>query len=229
MKDSRRAFPRSAFTLIELLTVIAIIGLLAAILIPTLGAVRDRAHRANDISKLRQMALASLIFASGNQERLPGSLNRVARLPGVIPDGERERWFSTFMVDQGLLPEDDIFWGPSVPYGVGEAGHGYILNNTIRSLPGNFFGRRSTNPSLAAGPRRLPQLRANLSTSPNEETLTQIWMLTNVDGSNYGSASTAGAAFSVPAELRTPWGGRHYAYFDGRVAFVREGSYPSHD
>lgn len=229
MTTSRLLARRAAFTLIELLTVIAIIGILAAIIIPTVGAVRDRAHRANDLSKLRQMALATLLYASNNREQLPGSLNRVARTPSVVPTNERERWFSSFMAEQGLLPEDDRFWEPVVDYGLGGLGHGYILNNTIRSSPGNFFGRRSSDPSLASGPLRLNQLRANLATSPVDEPLTKIWMLTNVDGSNYGAASSGGAQFAVPSEVRTPWKGRHYAFFDGRVEFIREGDYPSHD
>ncbi|MEC7487460.1 MAG: prepilin-type N-terminal cleavage/methylation domain-containing protein, partial [Verrucomicrobiota bacterium] len=48
----------SAFTLIELLTVIAIIGILAAILIPAVGAVRQKASQAKSSSNMRQIALA---------------------------------------------------------------------------------------------------------------------------------------------------------------------------
>lgn len=44
---------RNAFTLIELLTVIAIIGILAAILIPVVGRVRDSANTAKCASHLR--------------------------------------------------------------------------------------------------------------------------------------------------------------------------------
>jgi len=79
------------FTLIELLTVIAIIGILAAIIIPTVGKVRETAQRAVASSNLRQIGQASLIFASDNNDRLPGTVaytigtatNQAASLFGV--------------------------------------------------------------------------------------------------------------------------------------------------
>lgn len=63
--------PKQAFTLIELLTVIAIIGILASILIPTVGRVRESARRTVDASNIRQIGQASLIYANDNREALP--------------------------------------------------------------------------------------------------------------------------------------------------------------
>jgi len=60
-----------AFTLIELLTVIAIIGILAAILIPTVGAVRKTAKGANCIANLRQIGVAINIYPSDNKGYYP--------------------------------------------------------------------------------------------------------------------------------------------------------------
>lgn len=60
-----------AFTLIELLTVIAIIGILAAILIPTVAAVRDSARAAGCISNLRQIGMAFNLYVNDNDDRMP--------------------------------------------------------------------------------------------------------------------------------------------------------------
>lgn len=59
----------SAFTLIELLTVIAIIGILAAILIPVVASVREAARSAQCMSNLRQIALGMVAGIGDNNGR----------------------------------------------------------------------------------------------------------------------------------------------------------------
>lgn len=62
----------NAFTLIELLTVIAIIGILAAILIPVVGSVRNSARTSTCLSQLRQAGMGMLLYAEDHGGRLPG-------------------------------------------------------------------------------------------------------------------------------------------------------------
>lgn len=54
----------SAFTLIELLTVIAIIGILAAIIIPTVGSVRTSANKAKTKAQFSQWSTSMGLFKS---------------------------------------------------------------------------------------------------------------------------------------------------------------------
>ena len=70
---------RSGFTLIEILVVIAIIGVLAAILVPTLAAAKRRANRSHCINNLREMGKAFRGFADDNGDRLPWQLNAMLR------------------------------------------------------------------------------------------------------------------------------------------------------
>ncbi|EIQ00656.1 prepilin-type N-terminal cleavage/methylation domain-containing protein [Opitutaceae bacterium TAV1] len=59
-------------TLIELLTVIAIIGILAAILIPVVGTVRAKADNASCLSRIRQTGVAIAAYMVDNKDYLPG-------------------------------------------------------------------------------------------------------------------------------------------------------------
>nr|WP_052361273.1 type II secretion system protein [Geminisphaera colitermitum] len=69
--------PSAAFTLIELLTVIAIIGVLAGILIPVVGLVRNKARASSSISNLRQIFLALSMHADENKEKFPTASGKV--------------------------------------------------------------------------------------------------------------------------------------------------------
>lgn len=60
-----------AFTLVELLTVIAIIGILAAILVPVVGKVRDSARATKSLSNLKSIGQGLLLHASENRGQLP--------------------------------------------------------------------------------------------------------------------------------------------------------------
>lgn len=65
---SRRHGPRAAFTLIELLIVIAILSLLAAILFPVFAQGRAKARQAACLSNMKQLMMAVLLYAHDNDD-----------------------------------------------------------------------------------------------------------------------------------------------------------------
>lgn len=60
-----------AFSLIELLVVIGIIGILASLLMPAFSRAKGKAYDVKCISNLRQIGIALSIYADENQGKLP--------------------------------------------------------------------------------------------------------------------------------------------------------------
>jgi len=82
----RTARARTAFTLVELLVVVAIIGVLVGLLLPAVQAARESARRTTCVNKLRQVGQAMHNYADANK-RLPQACASLAT-SGTV--GERD-------------------------------------------------------------------------------------------------------------------------------------------
>ncbi len=69
--------PHAAFTLIELLVVISIIAILASMLLPAVGMIRDLANQQKCGSNLRQVAVAILAYGTDNEGLTPAYFTKV--------------------------------------------------------------------------------------------------------------------------------------------------------
>jgi prepilin-type N-terminal cleavage/methylation domain-containing protein len=63
----------AAFTLIELLVVLAVIGILAALLLPVLAGGKARARNSVCINNLKQLGIATRLYAEDNSSRMPSA------------------------------------------------------------------------------------------------------------------------------------------------------------
>ncbi len=100
----------AAFTLVELLVVIAVIGLLAAMLLPTLAQAKQKSYRAGCLSNLHQIGMAFALYLDDHQDRfmdlrdlkntLPGGFKPWSEWPASDP---RTGWALSAVGDYGAL------------------------------------------------------------------------------------------------------------------------------
>lgn len=99
---------RGAFTLIELLIVIATIAVLIAVLLPALGTMRESGRQLSCASRMRQVAIAWAIYADENQDVVvpgqPGRFSDERRNLYDVGNGlqYRPRWFALLGTIEGL-------------------------------------------------------------------------------------------------------------------------------
>jgi prepilin-type N-terminal cleavage/methylation domain-containing protein/prepilin-type processing-associated H-X9-DG protein len=86
---------RRGFTLIELLVVIAIIAILAAILFPVFARAREKARQSSCLSNMKQLGLASLMYAQDYDERACLQYHHAgsADAETLLEPGGRSMWF----------------------------------------------------------------------------------------------------------------------------------------
>jgi prepilin-type processing-associated H-X9-DG protein/prepilin-type N-terminal cleavage/methylation domain-containing protein len=101
-----------AFTLVELLVTIAVIGILAALLLPTLGKTKKKAVTISCLNNLKQLGVAMMSYEQDNSDKLPYAGIRLA-YPSPVTSYEMG-WDSLLNRYIGGQQTDDQLWNPVV-------------------------------------------------------------------------------------------------------------------
>jgi prepilin-type N-terminal cleavage/methylation domain-containing protein/prepilin-type processing-associated H-X9-DG protein len=134
---------RYAFSLIELIIAISVILILAAILIATLGAVKQRVQISQCAANLRNVGVAVRLYSNQNGGMLPGPLR--AGQAASYPATDRKQllyWIEDFvdvMPTNETTPRAEVLICPSFLEVIDDVqGRSYELSNRAETINGEY-------------------------------------------------------------------------------------------
>lgn len=95
---------RTAFTLIEVLVVVAIIALLLAIMLPSLTKAREQSRRAVCATQIKQFVNGLVMYGSDSKDSLPGPIHPAMELETFLKDAsyDYEEWHLPYLIRKYL-------------------------------------------------------------------------------------------------------------------------------
>ncbi|MDR1283062.1 MAG: prepilin-type N-terminal cleavage/methylation domain-containing protein [Opitutaceae bacterium] len=230
MNHKHRTPRHDAFTLIELLAVITIIGILAAILIPTVGAVRQKAKGVQCISNLRGLFVAINLFANEWKHYPTMNCENIvdpSRSGSPQSGGNGSHAWFVSLIEQGYLPvQKEVRGGeecrvarimicPANDY----QGEIYSWINAPKPWQGNYMTSRYYGASgYSAKPVRI-----------EEATNVHAILLADTRISAYGVWNNGDADWDN-TNCRVPKGlhgaGAHALFISGKIATITPATHP---
>jgi len=233
---------KRAFSLIELLVIIAVIGVLAALILPAMNSARQRAFRSDCTSNLKQIELAFALYLDANNGHFPDRRDLKSSLPGGFhpwtdwpPSDPRGAWAAVVLQDEA--PSFKIY---SCPAAVNA-----LAGNAVQAL--QSVSRASNAPTCRYWLWRFdrtngltePTMRANFWGKSETAAIVNLQasgdpQFTNIHGAvdvemvvdSYFPKTTN--TVSVGLRGRTVHaGGRNHVFLDGHTQFLHDPTTPS--
>lgn len=220
---------RRAFTLLELLVVVAVIGVLAATILPALSKAKQRAYQTACMSNMKQVGIAMQLFVNDNDDTLPGPVFSGARASYDKTSGYELIYYlanyldaqdpASVKIEKPVIAEVFVcpgykhYWGGASMLGR----KCFLLNDNVEPDSNNGrvppFGYPDLGGAPATPPLTMPQLETYCIPS-------STFAITDVDWLNINNPTAPGWKDDAPTR---PVHGevRNELYFDWHVAAKR--------
>jgi prepilin-type N-terminal cleavage/methylation domain-containing protein len=205
---------RGAFTLIELLAVVAVVAILASLLVTTIASSIERGRRAACMQKLAQLHIALMNFAAEHDGKIP--MGRPTGWPGYFWHWRNGGPFRAMELANVIAPDQSLYcptqkdgrfrYGDSANSLGGNRNQPHRAGYTLR--PSRFNGWDEQNRTIDE----------NLALMPHLATLTGRAIAADVFGVGDWTTDPGGGPNGSPT---THAGGLHVLYANGAVKWVQ--------
>lgn len=203
---------RCAFTLVELLTVIAVLAVLAALILSGINVLRERANEAKCVSNLRQIGVGIRLYSNDNDGKIPTSA-----APSSMPGTDSFCEWIALLHNGGYVDTYEIYACPS-----DAATRTKIVNEENIQVS---YGINETlaNPNFSTSFKRMQQLtRAPVMPLVADST---VPIITGYTAAFRGRVANANGTGYSPAASVNPALSRHNSgsavcFVDGHVTLV---------